>query len=133
MQTLEMPSITQTQSPMLPDAPQWFLDLQNSAWETYQSTPAPTRKNETWRFGDLKQLNLDNFIPATEVETEDIELELNGLEEASAQFIFSNEDTVHAESELPEGVICLPLSDALQAHNELIHQHLLKQEVKLAQ
>jgi Fe-S cluster assembly protein SufD len=28
-------------------------------------------------------------------------------------------------------VICLPLEDALQEHSELIHQHLLKQEVKL--
>ena len=116
---------------MLPDAPQWFIDLQNVAWEQYQNTPAPTRKMETWRFGDLKQLNLDNFIPASEIDTGDLELELNGLEEVSAQFIFSNEDTVHAETDLPEGVICLPLSDALQQHTELIHQHLLKQDVKL--
>jgi len=126
-----MESITNQQPPMLPDAPQWFQDLQNAAWETFQNTPAPTRKMETWRFGDLKQLNFDNFIPASDIDTGDLELELNGLEEVSAQFIFSNEDTVHAESDLPDGVICLPLSDALQNHSELIHQHLLKQEVKL--
>jgi len=131
MQTLAMPSITTQQAPVAPDAPQWFQDLQAAAWKTYQNTPAPTRKMETWRFGDLKQLNIDNFIPASDIDTGDIELELNGLEEVSAQFIFSNEDTVHAESDLPDGVICLPLSDALQEHNELIHQHLLKQEVKL--
>lgn len=116
---------------MLPDAPQWFQDLQNTAWETYQNTPAPTRKMETWRFGDLKQLNFDNFTPASQIDAGDLELELNGLEQVSAQFIFSNEDTVHAESDLPEGVICLPLADALQQHSELIHQHLLKQEAKL--
>ena len=127
----QMVSITSQQSPMLPDAPQWFQELQTTAWETYQNTPAPTRKMETWRFGDLKQLNLDNFVPAAEVDTDDIELELNGLEEAAAQFIFSNEDTVHAEADLPEGVICLPLYDALLEHSTLIHQHLLKQDVKL--
>ncbi len=131
MQTLEMPSITSQEPLKLADAPEWFQTLQNLAWETYQNTPAPTRKKETWRFGDLKQLNLDNFIPASEIDAGDIELELNGLEEASAQFIFANDATVHAESDLPEGVICLPLEDALQEHSTLIHQHLLKQEVKL--
>jgi len=113
-----MPSIT-TQEPFtLADAPQWFAELQKLAWETFQNTPAPTRKNETWRFGDLKQLNLDNFIPASTIDAGDIEIELDGLESASAQFIFANDSTVHAETDLPEGVICLPLEDALQEHSD---------------
>ena len=131
MQTLETPSITAAEPLTLADAPEWFQSLQKQAWETFQNTPAPTRKNETWRFGDLKQLNLDNFVPAAGIDAGDIELELNGLEEASAQFIFANDATVHAETDLPEGVICLPLEDALQSHSELIYQHLLKSDVKL--
>ena len=126
-----MPSITSEEPLTLADAPQWFIELQKIAWETFQNTPAPTRKNETWRFGELKQLNLDNFTPAATIDAGDIEIELNGLESASGQFIFANDATVHAETELPEGVICLPLEDALLEHSELIHQHLLKQEVKL--
>jgi Fe-S cluster assembly protein SufD len=116
---------------MLDSSPAWFKELQSIAWQTFQNTPAPTRKNETWRFGDLKQLKLDNFIPAATIDAGDIELEINGHEKASAKFIFANDATVHAESDLPDGVICLPLEDALQQHSELIHQHLLKQEVKL--
>jgi len=129
--TLELSPITATKTAVSIDAPEWFQTLQTLAWEKFQNTPAPTRKNETWRFGDLKQLNLDNFVLAAELDAGDIEMELNGLEEASAQFIFANDATVHAESDLPEGVICLPLEDALQSHSELIHQHLLKSEVKL--
>ncbi len=131
MQTLEIPSITSQEPLHLVDAPQWFTELQSIAWNTFQNTPAPTRKNETWRFGDLKQLNLDNFIQAATIDAGDIELELNGLKSVSAQFIFANDATVSAETDLPEGVICLPLEDALQEHSELIHSHLLKQEVKL--
>lgn len=131
MQTLEMPSITSQEPLKLADAPEWFQTLQSIAWQTFQDTPAPTRKNETWRFGDLKQLKLDNFIPAATIDAGDIELEIDGLETASAKFIFANDATVHAESDLPDGVICLPLEDALQEHSALIHQHLLKQEVKL--
>ncbi|MEZ7955753.1 MAG: Fe-S cluster assembly protein SufD [Rubritalea sp.] len=153
--TIQQPSenltqspITTHQSPALEKAPAWFQDLQNMAWEKYQETPAPTRKNETWRFGDLKQLNLDNFIPASGIDFDELELELNGLEETAAQFIFINDQCVSSsldesgeastqspitnhKSQIPTGVICLPLEDALQEHSELIHQHLLKQEVKL--
>jgi len=107
MQTLEMPSITSQEPLKLADAPEWFQTLR-IAWETFQNTPTPTRKNETWRFGDLKQLNLDNFLPASTIDAGDLELELSGLESASAQFIFANDSTVHAEVDLPEGVICLP-------------------------
>lgn len=131
MQTLEMPSITSQEPLKLADAPEWFQTLQSIAWETFQNTPTPTRKNETWRFGDLKQLNLDNFLPASTIDAGDLELELSGLESASAQFIFANDSTVHAEADLPEGVICLPLEDALQTHGDLIHKHLLKQDIKL--
>jgi len=129
--TLELSPITESKTAVAIDAPEWFQTLQTLAWEKFQNTPAPTRKNETWRFGNLKQLDLDNFVPAAELDAGDIEMELNGLEDASAQFIFANDATVHAETDLPEGVICLPLEDALQSHSELIHQHLLKSEVKL--
>ena len=129
--TLELSPITENKTAVVIDAPEWFQTLQTLAWEKFQNTPAPTRKNETWRFGNLKQLDLDNFVPAAELDAGDIEMELNGLEDASAQFIFANDATVHAETDLPEGVICLPLEDALQSHSELIHQHLLKSEVKL--
>ncbi len=139
--------ITNHQSPIHEDAPSWFQTLQTLAWQKFLDTPAPTRKSETWRFGDLKQLNLDAFIPASSIDFDEIELELDGLEETSAQFIFVNDECVASslqsdeesnqtlitdhQSQLPEGVICLPLADALVLHSELIHQHLLKQDTKL--
>lgn len=131
MTTLEMPSITSSEPSTLIDAPEWFTSLQKQAWEKFQNTPAPTRKNETWRFGELKQLDFDAFQSAAMAESGDIEIEVNGLEETSAQFIFANDSTVHAEADLPEGVICMPLEDALNEYSELIQQYLLKQEVKL--
>jgi Fe-S cluster assembly protein SufD len=130
--------ITDHQSPISEGLPSLFQTLQSLAWQTYLDTPAPTRKNETWRFGDLKQLDLDNFVPASGIDFDEIELELNGLEETAAQFIFVNDECVASpnsesdtESQIPAGVICKPLELALQEHSELIHQHLLKQEVKL--
>ena len=153
--TIQQPSenltqspLTTHQSPALEKAPAWFQDLQNMAWEKYQETPAPTRKNETWRFGDLKQLNLDNVIPASGIDFDELELELNGLEETAAQFIFINDHCVSLsldesvdastqtpitkhKSQIPTDQICLQLEDHLHQHIALIHQHLLKHKVKL--
>lgn len=131
MTTLELPSITAEQPALLSDAPQWFLDAQTAAWQTYLQTPAPSRKMETWRFGELKQLDFDAFTPAAFADSEDIDVQISGLDDTSAQFIFANDSLVHAEADLPEGVICLPLEDALQSHSDLVEQYFMKEETKL--
>jgi len=38
---------------------------------------------------------------------------------------------VHVESHLPEGVICLPLAEALVSHSDLVQAHFMKQETRL--
>ncbi len=111
--------------------PTWFQNLQEAAQTTYENLPRPSRKNETWRFGNLKQLDFSDFRPAYEVDAGDIDVNIDGLETTSAQFVFANDDLVHAESDLPAGVICLPLADALIEHSDLVQQYLLKQEAKL--
>ncbi|MGJ8673398.1 Fe-S cluster assembly protein SufD [Rubritalea sp.] len=131
MTTLELPSITAEQPSTLTDAPQWFADAQNAAWQTYLDTPMPSRKNESWRFGELKQLDFDSFTPAAFADSVDIDVQISGLDETSAQFLFANDALVHAEADLPEGVICLPLEDALQQHGELVEKYFMKGDTKL--
>lgn len=131
MTTLELPSITAEQPTTLAHAPQWFTDAQTAAWQTYLDTPAPSRRDETWRFGELKQLDFDSYTPAAFADSEDIDIQISGLDETSAQFIFANDSLVHAEAELPEGVICLPLEDALQQHSDLVEKYFMKGSSKL--
>ncbi len=40
-------------------------------------------------------------------------------------------NSIHAESRLPEGVICLPLAEALVAHGDLVAAHFMRQETRL--
>ena len=109
MELMDLPTILTAEPSKAIDAPQWFIDLQQQAWQTFQNTPAPTAREENWRFGNRKQLAFDDFTPAAYTDTADLDLKIEGLEEASAQFIFANDGLVHAEADLPEGVICLPL------------------------
>ncbi|WP_018970780.1 Fe-S cluster assembly protein SufD [Rubritalea marina] len=131
MTITEIPSISAEQPATLAGAPQWFADVQSAAWQTFLDTPTPSRRDETWRFGDLKQLDFDGYAPAAFADSNDIDIQISGLDNTSAQFIFANDDLVHAEADLPNGVICLPLADALQQHPELVQKHFQQGSTKL--
>jgi len=87
--------------------PAWFADLQKQAWQQYLDTPMPTRRDETWRFGNLKQLDFSEF----------------GDSESDV--------TEYKIPTLPDGVICLPLEQALQKHGDLIQEHFMKSDTRL--
>jgi len=40
------------------DFPAWFQEQQRAAWETFQSIPAPFRKDQAWRFSSVDLLDL---------------------------------------------------------------------------
>lgn len=92
---------------MTTTVPTWFAELQKTAQQEYESLPAPTRRDESWRFGNLKQLDFDDFTPAEE----------SGI--------------TYSIPELPEGVICLPFEEALQTHGDLVQKHFMQRETRL--
>jgi Fe-S cluster assembly protein SufD len=112
--------------------PSWFATRQAEAHVRYLFTPAPKRGDEPWRFSNLKQLNFDSFSksmgtpPAAE-----LIFRSTGLEKTAAKFVFVNDTLVHAESNLPPGVICVPLAEALISHSDLVRKHFMKQETRL--
>ncbi|MBK1832404.1 Fe-S cluster assembly protein SufD [Verrucomicrobiaceae bacterium R5-34] len=87
--------------------PTWFADLQEQAQKEYQDLPMPSRKDETWRFSNLKQLAFEDFTPE---ESSNIQYDIPSL---------------------PEGVICLPFEEALEQHGELVKEHFMKSETRL--
>lgn len=89
------------------DFPAWFASAQQQAWQEFQDAPMPTRREETWRFGNLKQLDFSDFS----------ESEVDGIE--------------YSIPELPEGVICLPFEQALVQHGDLVQQHFMQRETRL--
>ena len=111
--------------------PAWFQQKQSEAQVQYDDLTAPTRRVENWRFGNLKALDFSGYSNAPFSETEDFDMQITGLKEASGQFIFANDSLVHAESDLPEGVICLPLQDALEQHSDLVERYFMQNESKL--
>lgn len=100
-------SILESQPQTSADFPAWFADLQSQAWQEYLDTPMPSRRDEVWRFGNLKQLDFDGF---SSQESDEIQYNIPTL---------------------PEGVICLPFEEALKTHGDLVKNHFMQRETRL--
>lgn len=115
------------------DFPAWFAERQRAAWQRFLETPAPKRGDEPWRFASIKQLDFSGFrgqVPVPEDTGSLIERSM-GLKSPAAKFIFVNDTLIEIESRLPESVICMPLSEALLIHPELVEQHFMRQDTRL--
>ena len=114
--------------------PAWFAARQQDAWERYLATPTPKRGDETWRFSNLKQLDLTGFSNSAGLPPANntaILARSNGLAAPAAKFVFINDELIYSESRLPEGVICLPLATALVSHGDLVAAHFMQQQTRL--
>ncbi len=111
--------------------PEWFD--QEAALREYEETPAPSRKDEAWRFANLAALDLSEFVPAPAVPNEGrIILASQGLEKFSAKMIFANNALLHEERpDLPGGVIFTPLDAAAREHAALFKKYFMAQPIEL--
>jgi Fe-S cluster assembly protein SufD len=117
-------------------APEWFRELQKSAWTEYQNEPLPARTNELWRFSSVKSLALNDYLPAPEFSSDPSEVtSQRGFRAPAGRMVFANDTLVSAElfdSALKRsGVIFTALSDALEKHSDLLHEHFMAQPAKL--
>ncbi|HEX8372110.1 MAG TPA: Fe-S cluster assembly protein SufD [Chthoniobacterales bacterium] len=121
-----------------PTAPEWLQNLRQQAWIDFQNTPAPTRRDEAWRFANLKMLQLDQYQPASKMSRESeeniVERSL-GLTSIAGRLVFAN-GLLLAKQEISEelaskGVQFLTFDEAVTTIPALIQQHFMTQKVGL--
>ncbi|CAN5482231.1 Fe-S cluster assembly protein SufD [soil metagenome] len=98
--------------------------------------PPPSRKDEKWRFANLKQLAaFEEMVAAPPVDptlAASLSARSNVLADTSAKFVFANEELVaNPVDRLPEGVVCLPLAVARERHPDLFAEHFMAREIEL--
>lgn len=130
---LEHPVSLLDSAPETPAAfPAWFAERQRAAWDRFLATPTPKRGDEAWRFASFKQLDFAAFSRGADVSPlASLIQRSSALESPVAKFVFANDQLLHAESQLPAGVVCLPLAEALVSHGDLVHEHFMKQDTRL--
>lgn len=113
--------------------PAWFLDQQNAALADYEATPAPTRRDEPWRFASIAALDLSAFVPAAPVSSEGRLINASqGAAEFSAKVVFGNNVLLHQDTDrLPAGVLLKPLDVAAREDEALFRKYFMAQPVEL--
>ena len=112
--------------------PAWFVAEQSTALAEYEDSPTPSRKDESWRFANLKPLDLSAFVEAQPVASEGRLINAStGLAESAAKLVLGNNTLLHRESSLPEGVIFETLETAASKHADLFKKYFMAQPVEL--
>ena len=115
------------------DWPEWFQHDQQRGWDLFQSLPLPSRRDEAWRFANIKATDLSGFSVASPVgDAAALVARSSGLADLSAKLVFGNDGLLHAEtSSLPDGVLVLPLEKAAREHEEVFRKSFMTGEVRL--
>jgi len=106
--------------------------------EAYDALPFPQRKDQAWRFTNLKLLDLSPFGPAeppSAAEREALLARTKGLEAVAGRRVFINDElalheALNAGLEA-KGVIWKPLEQAAAEHPELFQKHFMAHEAAL--
>ncbi len=117
------------------DEPEWLRQRRLAAWETFEATPWPTYKEETWRRTRLTGFNLADFgLPVETPETfssrdalpEHLQTELDKVDSAGA-LILQDGALIYGELDADlarKGVRFTDLRTALAEDEELVRVHL---------
>ena len=113
--------------------PAWFQAEQSAALAEYEKLPVPVRKVESWRFANLKALDISAFVEAAPVASEGRLINAStGLKQTAAKLILGNNALLHRETgSLPKGVILETLESAAANHTELFKKYFMAQPVEL--
>lgn len=114
-------------------APDWLQTLKQERWAEYKQLPAPVRRDENWRFSNLRKISIDPFHIA---ESEGMRADdlLSSLHSDAFHVIrLINDRTVLVDdlSGLPDGAIVAPLETAWNEHRDLIREYLYAQKPHL--
>jgi Fe-S cluster assembly protein SufD len=121
----------------LKNEPAWLAEKRLEAWRTFEKTPMPTLRDEAWRYTDISDVRIEDFVPyapSPDVSSEgdlpeDVQKLINEGEENSALLVQHNSETAYSrvDEELTRrGVIFTDLHTALEEHEEIVEEHLFK-------
>ena len=119
--------------------PEWYLQLRKTAWSEFLEIPSPNRKDENWRFANIKKLSYEGVNDAQSIDGFDIDQHLSEsvhLNSDNNRILVFNNDTFLYQSPskddlIDKGFIFKPLSRALIDHGTLIGPYFMKEKSRL--
>jgi Fe-S cluster assembly protein SufD len=128
-----MPTLMENPVAAPAEWPAWFREEQAAALAEFETLPAPTRKDEAWRFANLKAIDLQAPAAAPAVASEGRIINAStGLAGTSAKLVLGNNALLHrSAAALPDGVVFDTLESAATNHPDLFREFFMAQPVEL--
>ena len=115
--------------------PNWLTEKRLEAWRGFESLPMPTLRDEAWRYTDISDVRIEDFLPyasSPDVKSEEdlpdaVRRLIREGEENSALLVQHNSETTFSrvDEELArKGVVFTDLHTALADHEELVREKL---------
>src|SRR5215218_7233188 len=115
--------------------PEWLTRKRLEAWQRFQDLPMPTLRDEAWRYTDISDVLIEDFLPyapspdaASEADLPDaVQRLIHEGEENSALLVQHNSETAFSrvDDELTrKGVVFTDLHTALAEHGDLVREKL---------
>src|SRR5918994_2082204 len=117
------------------DEPGWLAEKRLGAWRAFEALPMPTLRDEAWRYTDISDVRIEDFLPyapSPDAETEGdlpeaVQKLLEEGEENSALLVQHNSETAYSRVDdevSAKGVVFTDLHTALREHEELVRDRL---------
>src|ERR671921_740896 len=115
--------------------PAWLAEKRLEGWRSFEALPMPTLRDEAWRYTDISDVTLEDFLPyapsrdvASESDLPDaVQRLIREGEENSALLVQHNSETAYSrvDEELARrGVVFTDLHTALADHEDLVREKL---------
>jgi Fe-S cluster assembly protein SufD len=115
--------------------PAWLKEKRLEAWRAFEKTPMPTLRDEAWRYTDISDVRIEDFVPyapspdaSSEQDLPDaVQALIREGEENSALLVQHNSESAYTrvdEELLQKGVVFTDLHAALIEHEDLIKEKL---------
>jgi Fe-S cluster assembly protein SufD len=115
--------------------PSWLAERRLEAWRVFEKKPMPTMRDEAWRYTDISDVRIEDFVPyapSPDVSREGdlpdaVQKLIEEGEENSALLVQHNSETTYArvdEELAARGVIFTDLHTALRENEELVKERL---------
>jgi Fe-S cluster assembly protein SufD len=131
--TLENPNTTTSAQ-----EPAWLATRRAEGQTQFNTLPAPTVRDERWRFARVNTLSTDAYAPAAAPSAETLAQLVersNLVSQRAGSLVFADDAQAQFEpisAELAaQGVIYLPVLEAIAQHPELMEQYFLKESTEL--
>src|SRR5919106_6091905 len=115
------------------DEPAWLTEKRLEAWRVFEEMPMPTLRDEAWRYTDISDVRVEDFLPyspSPDVTREGdlpdaVQRLIHEGEENSALLVQHNSESAYSrvDEELArKGVVFTDLHTALAEHEDLLRE-----------